>query len=116
MSFFWGKDSPNQRVVVKPKFSMRFGGDWTPQSSSENMTGCLRCYLEGEHPELYLYFCENFLAEIDRKQGVGAGFLPSMVCVWTGNVSIPTSATYCQFFFRCVLYIYIIYQCIQPEE
>ena len=20
---------------------MRFGGDWTPQSSSENMTGCL---------------------------------------------------------------------------
>ena len=33
--------SPNLRMVMEPKWPMRFEGDWTPQSSAENMTGCL---------------------------------------------------------------------------
>ena len=33
--------SPNLRMVSWNLSTMRFGGDWTPQSSSENMTGCL---------------------------------------------------------------------------
>ena len=33
--------SPKLRMVSWNLNTMRFGGDWTPQSSSENMTGCL---------------------------------------------------------------------------
>ena len=35
-----GIQSP-ENGFMEPKGPMRFGGDWTPQSSAENMTGCL---------------------------------------------------------------------------
>ena len=28
-------------MVLEPKYGLRFGGDWTPQSFSDNMIGCL---------------------------------------------------------------------------
>ena len=34
-------DSPKLRMVSWNPNTMRFGGDWTPQSSFENMTGFL---------------------------------------------------------------------------
>ena len=36
--------SPNLRMVSWNINTMRFGGDWTPQSSAENITGCLGHY------------------------------------------------------------------------
>ena len=50
----WKKHTPYGISFWEWKLNtMRFGGDWTSQSSSENMTGCLGTYIEKEIASWY---------------------------------------------------------------